>query len=84
MDDIIRVANHRLLKHRPIFPSTLRTLLAGVVVASLAFPVSAGSVNYTYDTLGRLQTATYNNGAVITYSYDAAGNRSSQVTIGAP
>lgn len=43
----------------------------------------AGSVGYTYDALGRLATAVYNNGTTtttITYSYDAAGNRTSVVT----
>ena len=45
--------------------------------------VWAGSVNYTYDTLGRLATLVYNNGVTtttLTYSYDAAGNRTSVVT----
>ena len=43
----------------------------------------AGSVSYAYDTLGRLATVVYNNGTTtttITYSYDAAGNRTSVVT----
>ncbi|RIX83307.1 hypothetical protein D3H34_07120 [Acidovorax cavernicola] len=43
----------------------------------------AGSVNYTYDALGRLAKVIYNNGTTTTtinYSYDAAGNRSSVVT----
>ncbi|MBA9848524.1 MULTISPECIES: RHS repeat domain-containing protein [Ralstonia] len=46
-------------------------------------PAVAGSVSYTYDALGRLATAVYNNGSTtttITYSYDAAGNRTSVVT----
>ncbi|WP_072294368.1 RHS repeat domain-containing protein [Nitrosovibrio sp. Nv17] len=47
-------------------------------------PISAGSVTYAYDVLGRLTTATYGTGVVITYSYDASGNRTSVVTTGAP
>ena len=43
----------------------------------------AGSVTYTYDTLGRLKTATYSNGVVIQYVYDAAGNRSTVTVSGA-
>jgi len=66
------------------FPSLIRTLLVGSMAALLAAPLVAGSVSYTYDSLGRLKTATYSSGVVITYSYDAAGNRSSQVTTGAP
>lgn len=45
-------------------------------------PSKTGSVTYTYDSLGRLWTVTYSNGVVITYSYDAAGNRKSTVTTG--
>lgn len=61
-----------------------RMLFCSVFAALMAFPVLAGSVNYTYDTLGRIKTATYSNGTVITYSYDAAGNRTSRVTTGVP
>jgi len=35
---------------------------------------SAWAITYEYDDLNRLVKATYDNGAVITYSYDAAGN----------
>ena len=61
-----------------------RVLLVGLAAALLAAPALAGSVSYAYDTLGRLTTASYSNGVVITYSYDAAGNRSSQITTGVP
>ncbi|WP_345541910.1 RHS repeat domain-containing protein [Variovorax defluvii] len=40
-------------------------------------------MNFTYDALGRLASTVYTGGAsttTITYSYDAAGNRSSVVT----
>ena len=58
--------------------------LASLVLLTIsAGSALAGSVAYTYDNLGRLKTATYSNGVVITYSYDAAGNRTSVVTSGA-
>ncbi|MBP1153063.1 MULTISPECIES: RHS repeat domain-containing protein [unclassified Methylocaldum] len=59
-------------------------IASAAVAASLAGPAWAGSVTYTYDTLGRVITATYSNGVVITYSYDAAGNRTSHLVTGAP
>lgn len=58
--------------------------LAGVVVALIAGNAMAGSVSYTYDVLGRLTQVVYGNGVVVIYAYDAAGNRSSTVTTGAP
>jgi YD repeat-containing protein len=43
----------------------------------------ASGITYTYDALGRVLTATYDNGTVIFYNYDAAGNRTTQgVTCG--
>ena len=44
-------------------------------------PAGAGATGpaygyaYTYDALGRLGTVTNSDGSVVTYSYDAAGNR---------
>jgi YD repeat-containing protein len=43
-------------------------LLAGVAVAQ-------ADVTYAYDGQGRVVQAYYNNGAIIAYAYDAAGNR---------
>lgn len=37
-------------------------------------------VTYTYDMLGRLSTASYDNHKQITYTYDPAGNRTLVVT----
>ncbi|HJS03882.1 MAG TPA: RHS repeat domain-containing protein [Variovorax sp.] len=40
-------------------------------------------MSYTYDALGRLASTVYSNGTsttTITYSFDAAGNRTSVVT----
>jgi YD repeat-containing protein len=50
-------------------------LLSGVLFVA---PATAATV-YTYDELGRLKTATYDDGKQIVYSYDAAGNRSQTV-----
>ena len=36
------------------------------------------SGSYTYDPVGRLATALYDNGTCVAYSYDAAGNRTAQ------
>lgn len=66
---------------------SMRGLATGalvVVAAAAAVPALAGSAAHTYDSLGRLTKVTYSNGTVITYAYDAAGNRSSVVTTGAP
>jgi YD repeat-containing protein len=43
------------------------------VVTDSGASVSVNAV-YTYDALGRLKTATYASGLVITYNYDAGGN----------
>ena len=54
------------------------------VLALMAMPASDvlwaanGSVVYTYDTLGRLISASYDTGVCIVYSYDANGNRLSE------
>jgi YD repeat-containing protein len=54
-------------------------LLLALAALMFAAPVSAATT-YTYDTLGRVATVTYDNGKTITYSYDAAGNRTQVVT----
>ena len=49
---------------------------AGMLLAALfSYPSWAGSATYGYDALGRLISVTYGNGAMITYTYDSAGNR---------
>ena len=42
--------------------------------------MASDTATYTYDSLGRLKTVTFANGTVITYNYDAMGNRTSVVT----
>jgi YD repeat-containing protein len=47
---------------------------------------STASAQYTYDQLGRVTTALYDNGTCIAYTYDANGNRTAQsfTTSGTP
>ena len=65
-------------------------LFAVVVVVCVAIlpgsGLEAASVAYTYDGLGRVRTARYDNGVCIVYAYDASGNRTSQTntSAGAP
>ena len=65
-----------------IRPGWRLALLAGAL--ALAGAAQAGPATHTYDSLGRLSQVTYSNGVVITYVYDAAGNRTSYVVSGAP
>jgi YD repeat-containing protein len=60
-----------------------RACAAAVALATTA-AAWAGSVTYAHDALGRLRTVTYGNGVVITYTYDASGNRITVVTAGSP
>jgi chitodextrinase len=53
-------------------------LLLGILLATT---VSASSVTYTYDELGRLKLTTYDNGAGTTYTLDATGNRKVVATV---
>lgn len=68
-------------KNTPFFSKFL--LVVGALLF-LAEGVSAGTATQTYDTLGRLKTVTYSSGVVITYVYDATGNRTSYTVTGAP
>jgi len=68
-------------RHLPARMSS-RTVLA-VFLFGVALAAHAGSVNHTYDALGRLASTVYSNGSAtttITYSYDPGGNRTSVVT----
>jgi hypothetical protein len=54
--------------------------IAAALLALLAAPSAVAGVTYTYDTLGRLSVAAYDNGKEIDYHYDPAGNRTQVVT----
>jgi YD repeat-containing protein len=54
---------------------SFRLSYLAMVIIALPFPASAENVTYTYDNLNRLTRAQYPDGAVIEYTYDAAGNR---------
>ena len=65
------------MNHKTLF-LTFTFLLAFAAARS-----HASGITYTYDALGRVITATYDNGTQISYNYDAAGNRTAQgVTCG--
>lgn len=66
-----------------ILPRSLIIGLAALfcLTAAPALGQSAPQVSYKYDALGRLIEVRYPNGRVITYTYDAAGNRQ-QVVVG--
>ena len=57
----------------------LTSILALLVLVGFALPCVADTVTYEYDDLYRLIRATYSDGTVIEYTYDAAGNRLSRV-----
>lgn len=71
----------------------LRQRKLTLIVPSLALfalvllPANAiASASYTYDPLGRVTTAIYDNGLCVAYAYDANGNRIAQTNTlgGAP
>jgi YD repeat-containing protein len=71
------------MKTPRIHRAAVRAACTAALLGLLGSAALAGSVAYTYDTLGRLATAVYSDGTTtttITYSYDAAGNRTSVVT----
>jgi YD repeat-containing protein len=67
-------------RHR--FVAVFVGAFAGVLLSVLIVGVlhaANGSVYYTYDALGRVVTASYDTGVCLVYTYDANGNRTSQV-----
>jgi YD repeat-containing protein len=60
-----------------------QALLIGTMLVLSAIVIPSGSgrgatVVYTYDQIGRVTSALYDNGLCITYTYDASGNRTAQ------
>ena len=69
----------------------MRLIATAIVLGALVAPFAAHAsetINYTYDKRGRLigaqHTGSANNGLIVTYTYDAAGNRTRVTTVGAP
>lgn len=55
--------------------------LAALVLTSLGIAGAtraASSISYGYDQVGRVTTASYDNGLCVIYTYDANGNRTMQ------
>ncbi len=63
-------------------PNKIVRILLPMAASLLLMGQSA--VDYTYDNLGRLQTATFQGGKRITYAYDNAGNRTTQAVTTIP
>jgi YD repeat-containing protein len=57
----------------------MKTALLCFITASALF---AGTVNYTYDTAGRLTKADYGSAGSIAYEYDKAGNLIKRTVVG--
>ena len=62
----------------------LRILSALFLVAPNIAGVSAASVTYEHDLQGRVKKATYSDGTIVDYSYDANGNRTAAIVTPAP
>jgi YD repeat-containing protein len=69
----------------PRYLACFRVLLVAASAMVISTASNASAV-YTYDLLGRVTTAKYDNGVCVAYSYDANGNRTSQTNTasGAP
>ena len=46
-----------------------------IAIALVMAPLPAASIDYFYDELDRLTQVIYDDGTIVTYTYDAAGNR---------
>jgi YD repeat-containing protein len=54
-------------------------MVAVVAMTGVVVPTKANSsATFTYDGVGRVATALYDNGLCVAYTYDANGNRTSQ------
>ena len=61
----------------------LITMTILTMILAIANAPYAETIDYSYDTMGRLIQATYGDGTVVEYTYDKAGNRTSLTTAAA-
>jgi YD repeat-containing protein len=62
-----------------VHSGAVRRLLSGLLILlPIALQAQAENVTHTYDDLNRLIRSDYDEGTVVEYSYDAAGNRLSR------
>jgi YD repeat-containing protein len=53
------------------------------LLAAMSADAATASTSYTYDLVGRVTSALYDNGVCVVYAYDVNGNRTSQTnTVG--
>lgn len=55
-----------------------------LVIGATSLAHAANEIDYSYDDLNRLQTVTRNDGPVVVYQYDAAGNFATQGVSNSP
>jgi len=78
---MMRVGEGRAFFNSSLF--RLSVVLPLLAIAAIGAAAATVSATYTYDPVGRLTTALYDNGTCVAYGYDAAGNRTLQTnTIG--
>ena len=53
-----------------------------LALLNIIFAGNAHATTFEYDDLGRITKATYDNGMVVDYAYDPAGNRTSKIISG--
>lgn len=59
--------------------NSISAIFVFLMLLAATGPIIAGSVSYEYDALGRLERIVYDDGTVIEFVYDAAGNRTSRI-----
>lgn len=56
--------------------------LLTIIILFCAVAATAQTTRYSYDNLNRLTRVTYANGSIVSYNYDANGNRISEIITG--
>ncbi len=77
---------HWIARHALRRSLTARWLVTAALAASAATggAALAATASYGYDALGRLRTITYDDGKVVIYGLDAAGNRTQVLSVTPP